>query len=277
MTENDHERWSEDLAAYMLGALEPTEAAALERHTEGCERCRAEIRWLTPAVDALPESAERLEPPPELRERLMAEVRADAGQAGAESAERVGVRGDNDERAGLRGDNDKRVGVRGVRGDNRKARPGLTERASAWLRHLGSGPMGLRPVVGVAVAVLVVAGVAGFAIGGGIGGGSDESETSTVVAGKAPGVTARMVSEGDSGTLHLANVRQLPSDRVLEAWVQRDGEVEPVQALFVPDREGRASTELPNLNGVEVVMVTAEPQGGSEEPTSAPLITIPIQ
>ena len=50
MTETNHERWSEDVAAYMLGALEPAEAAELERHAEGCERCRPEIRWLTPAV-----------------------------------------------------------------------------------------------------------------------------------------------------------------------------------------------------------------------------------
>ena len=56
---------------------------------------------------------------------------------------------------------------------------------------------------------------------------------------------------------------------MLEAWVQRDGEVEPVQALFVPDREGRASTELADMDGVEVVMVTTEPKGGSETPTSA--------
>ena len=43
----------------MLGALEPGEAAELERHAEDCERCRAEMRWLTPAVEALPESVER--------------------------------------------------------------------------------------------------------------------------------------------------------------------------------------------------------------------------
>jgi anti-sigma-K factor RskA len=250
MTETNHERCSEDVAAYMLGALEPGEAAALEHHAASCERCQAEIRWLTPALDALPEGIERLQPPPELRSRLLAEVRADAEEGAAMGSP--------------------------VRGDSRAATPGLLDRAFAWMRDLGSGPMGLRPVAGVAVAVLVVAGVAGFAIGGGIGideGGS----TSTVVAGKAPGVTAKMISQGDSGTLHLANVRQLPSDRVLEAWVQRDGEVEPVEALFVPDRTGQASTELPDMNGVEVVMVTTEPRGGSETPTGEPLISIPVQ
>jgi anti-sigma-K factor RskA len=244
MTETDHERWSEDVAAYMLGALEPAEAAELERHAEGCERCQAEIRWLTPALDALPEGIERLQPPRELRERVMSEVRIDAEPADA--------------------------------GEDRAAATGRFGRASAWLRALGSGPMGLRPLTGIAVALLVVVAVAGFAIGGGIG-GEDGQETSTLSAGHPPGVTAKMIDEGDGGTLHLANVRRLPNDKVLEAWVQRDGEVEPVEALFVPDRKGQASTELPNMDGVEVVMVTAEPSGGSSSPTGQPLVTIPIQ
>jgi anti-sigma-K factor RskA len=246
-TNHEHERWSEDVAAYMLGALALEEAAELERHAEGCEHCQAEIRWLTPALDALPEGVERLEPPRELRGRVMAEVRADAGEGDA------------------------------VRGDSRATKPRLLDRASAWVRDLGSGPMGLRPVAGVAVAVLVVAAVAGIAIGGGIGSDSGSDETSTVAISEPSGVTAKMISEGDGGTLHLANVRKLPSDRVLEAWVQRDGEVEPVRALFVPDREGQASTELPDMSGVEVVMVTTEPPGGSKSPTSAPIVTIPIQ
>jgi anti-sigma-K factor RskA len=245
MTETNHERCSENVAAYMLGALEPGEAAELERHAEGCERCQAEIRWLTPALDALPEGIERLEPPRELRSRVMAEVRAEAADGAS------------------------------ARGGERATKPGLLGRASAWMRNLGSGPMGLRPVAGVAVAALVVAAVAGFAIGGGIG--SDEGgKASTVVYGEEPGITAKMVNRGDSGTLHLANVKQLPSDRVLEAWVQRDGEVEPVEALFVPDRKGQASTELPNMDGVEVVMVTTEPRGGSKSPTSSALVTIPV-
>ena len=248
----DHERWSEDVAAYMLGALEPEEMAALERHAEGCDACRREIRWFGPAVRALPESVEGVEPPPQLRARLMAEVEADVGA----EARTDGGRADASERT---------------------SGSGPFGRAAAWLRDLGSGPMGLRPVVGFVAAVLVVAAVAGYAIGGGIGDGSDGSGgTSTIVAGKPPGVTARMVDQGDGGELHLANVRQLPNDRVLQAWVQRDGEVEAVEALFVPDSDGKASTELPDMNGVETVMVTAEPKGGSKAPTSSPIVTIPV-
>lgn len=245
MSETNHERWQEDVAAYMLGALEPARATELERHLDGCERCRAEVRWLTPALNALPQSVERQEPSPQLRAALMAEVRADARAAGSEGATAAG---------------------------------GLLHRAGAWLRQLGSGPMGLRPVAGFAAAVLVVVAVAGYAIGGGIGGSEEGGETTTFVAGKAPGVTAKMVTKGDgeSGTLHLANVEQLHDERVLQAWVQRDGEVEPVRALFVPDDEGRASTAIADMEGVEVVMVTTEPRGGSEAPTSSPIATVPI-
>jgi hypothetical protein len=71
-------------------------------------------------------------------------------------------------------------------------------------------------------------------------------------------------------------VRQLPDDRVLEAWVQREGEVEPVRALYVPDHEGHASTIVADIDGVETVMVTTEPKGGSELPTSDPIVTMPI-
>jgi anti-sigma-K factor RskA len=247
MNDHDHDRWRDDVAAYMLGALEPEDAAELERHAEGCERCRSEMRWLTAAVEALPEAAERLEPPPRLRERLLTEVRADAaGERRRSDAERYGA-----------------------------AAPGLFARASAWLRGLGSGPMGRRPVAGVAAAVLVVAVVAGFAIGGGVGGGG--SGTSSFVSEQpSSGVTATVVRKGDGGTLHLTDVHKLPNDRVLEAWVRREGKIEPVRALFVPDREGHASTTLGDMKGVDTVMVTTEPPGGSEAPTSTPIVTVPI-
>lgn len=236
MTETDHDRFNEDIAAYVLGALDPGEAAALEQHVEGCERCRSEVRWLTAAARTLPESVERVEPPRELRRRLMGEVRADArtSSAGADSA---------------------RV------------------RTPGWLRRLRSGSLGWQPLAGLAVALAAVA-VVGYEIGSN---GSEESgPASTVVAGRAPGVTAKMVSEGPGGTLHLANVKQLPEGRVLQAWVGRNGEVEAVPALFVPDREGNASTTIADMEGVDTVMVTSEPRGGSRAPTSAPIITMEV-
>ena len=70
----------DDLVAYTLGALEPGKERAIEAHAPGCARCTRELEALVPAVAVLGESVEQLEPPAELRERVLAEVRADAAR-----------------------------------------------------------------------------------------------------------------------------------------------------------------------------------------------------
>jgi len=221
MNGSDHNNWSEDLAAYMLGALEPGEAAGFEQHLEGCERCQAELRWFEPALQTLPESIERQKPPRSLRENLMAEVRADVRPA-------------------------------------KKPSPRWS-----W-----------RPALAFAAMVLAVAAVAGYEIGK--GGGGEEGGTSTVLSSRQHGIEVKMVREGSGGTLHCAGVHQLPPKKVLEAWVRREGKIEPVPALFVPDRKGQASTTIEDMSGVDTVMVTEEPQGGSEEPTSPAIVTMSV-
>ncbi len=232
MSDAHESRWSEELAAYALGALEPHEATELEAHLEGCERCRAELLWLAPAVAALPEEAERLEAPKRVRDQVMSEVRADARRARA---------------------------------------AGDTAGGPSWFERLRAGAYGWKPIAALAALLAVVA-VVGFAIGR----PGDEQPAPVVRSGQAPGVVAEMIPEGKGGRLALANVRQLPADRVLEAWVERDGEVEAVPALFVPDHNGRASTTIEDMEGVETVMVTHEPRGGSETPTSDPIVTMEV-
>jgi hypothetical protein len=73
----------DDLVAFALGALEPGEERAIEAHAPGCARCTRELEALVPAVGVLGESVEQLEPPPELRERVLAEVRADVARSAA--------------------------------------------------------------------------------------------------------------------------------------------------------------------------------------------------
>jgi anti-sigma-K factor RskA len=238
MNDTSHERWSEDLSAYLLGALEPAETEALERHVVGCDRCRTELRWLAPALDALPETVERVEPSPQLRARLLAEVREDARRSGPDTAPDP-------------------------------ERPGLL----AWLRGL-AGPH-WRPLAGGAAVLLIAAAVVGYAVGnGGSGGGGNITK---VQANGAAGVVAAVSMEGTAhGRIKLSNVAPLPHDRVLEAWLERDGQVEAVPALFVPDGEGEAATVLGDMGGVTTVMVTEEPPGGSKAPTSEPIVEIPL-
>jgi anti-sigma-K factor RskA len=226
MSTADHKRWSEDLAAYMLGALDPREAEGFERHLEGCERCQEERRWLEPAVHALPEEVERTEPPPQLRRSLMAEVRADA---------------------------------------EAEVRPAPTRsRTRRWF---------LKPAMGFAVLALLVAGVVGYEVGKD---GSDEGGAPSKIVRQINGMTVTMIQEGDGGTLELVGVPQPPKDKVFEAWVERDGEVEAVPALIVPDRHGHAETTIADMNGVRTLMITVEPRGGSEMPTGETVMEMAV-
>jgi anti-sigma-K factor RskA len=141
-----------------------------------------------------------------------------------------------------------------------------------WSLRLGGRRLGLRPLAGLAAAALVVAALGGYAISGGGSGGGE----TTVVAGRSPGVTAEVVSRGGTGTLRLANLHQLPRDKVLQAWVQRGNQVVSAKALFVPNPDGTATATIDDMNGVNTVMVTAEPRGGSTQPTSAPIVRVAI-
>jgi len=212
---SDHERWQEDIPAYALGALEPERAEELERHLASCERCRRDVRWLTPAVAALAEAVPPRQPPPRLRERLLDEVRPEPREASAR--------------------------------------------------------MRWRPLVaGVAVLAVLAVGFLGYKVGSG---GSKAGATYT---GSGHGVLAELVCAGSGAELTLAHVHQLPPGGVLEAWVQREGRVEPVKGLFVPDREGNATTAIADMSGVDLVMVTREPRGGTSAPSGEPLVSVPI-
>lgn len=74
---------TELLAAHALDALEDAERADLETHLADCAECRAEVARLTAAVDALAETVAPVNPPAEVRRRLMARVAADRARVAA--------------------------------------------------------------------------------------------------------------------------------------------------------------------------------------------------
>jgi len=45
--------WRGDLAAYLVGALDPQPAAAMRRHLSACPACEAEYEDLVPVVSQL--------------------------------------------------------------------------------------------------------------------------------------------------------------------------------------------------------------------------------
>jgi anti-sigma-K factor RskA len=239
MSADEHDRRLEEVAAFALGALDAEQTEDFRAHLTGCKRCQEELRWLAPAVRALPEAVEQHAPPPALKVRLMEEVRADVA-AEAAATERAKGR----ERAGFR----------------------------EWLAGINLGGMTWKPLAGMAAAVLVVALGVGYAVG--TDGGS---KIQTIEVQQGNGIVAKVVDEDGSGELQLTGLDQLPKGKTLEAWVQRDEAVEPVKMLFKPDGEGNATTQIEDLGGVEVVMVTREPTGGTKVPTTKPFVTVPLE
>lgn len=246
MNANDHEQRLEEVAAYAIGGLDPQQVPDFEKHLAGCKRCQEELRWLAPAVGALPEAVERQAPPPELKQRLMAEVRADAADA-----------------------------ERQTRTDERRERAEARTGFGDWVRGLNVGGLTWKPLAGLALVILVVAAGIGYAVGN--GGGSGGAHTWEVPTTAANTVGAKVVTEDDRGEVHLTGVEPLPKGRILEAWVEREGIIEPVPALFAPDQAGRASTTIESMKGVTTVLVTQEPAGGSKKPTTKPFVAVPIE
>jgi anti-sigma-K factor RskA len=83
-----HDELLDNVAAYALGVLPPDEAAAVQRHLQTCEECRAEYNLLRPAVTAVAYSAEACTDAasggtvasPLLKARIMKQVRAEAAR-----------------------------------------------------------------------------------------------------------------------------------------------------------------------------------------------------
>ncbi len=129
----------------------------------------------------------------------------------------------------------------------------------------------LRPVTGFAAAALLVAGIAGYLIH------APSGAEHTTIAAQPTGSVARgeVVASLDrvdgSGTLVVDHLPRLPNGRVYEVWVQRGAEMSP-ESTFVLRRDGTQQAAVGNLDGADAVLVTQEPHGGSDAPTTRPLL-----
>jgi hypothetical protein len=78
----------------------------------------------------------------------------------------------------------------------------------------------------------------------------------------------------------VSRMPQPPDGRVYQVWLHRGRAgtpPRPTDAFFSVSRHGDASVDVPgDLRGVDAVLVTDEPLGGSSLPTRAPVITAPL-
>jgi anti-sigma-K factor RskA len=72
---SDHEAMRELLAPVALGAATPEEELTVEAHARRCEACAAELAEFRAAAGQLAVEVPQVEPPPELKKRVMDAVR----------------------------------------------------------------------------------------------------------------------------------------------------------------------------------------------------------
>lgn len=242
MNANEHDRRLEEVAAFALGSLDVAQFDDFREHLQDCKRCQDELRWFAPAVRALPEAVEPQKAPEALKVRLMEEVHADvAAEAKLADAEK------------------------------RRERTSSHKGFRGWVAGLDIAGFTWKPLAGMAAVILIVAAGVGYLVGS----GGDSSLNTTEVT-QPNGIVAKVVNKDGQGELVLTGLDQPKNGKVLEAWVARGESVEPVKETFSPDEAGNASTEIDDLKGVDAVLVTEEPQGGTKVPTMEPFVNVPL-
>jgi anti-sigma-K factor RskA len=144
------------------------------------------------------------------------------------------------------------------------ARTPMGVRLRGWLG--GS----LRPALAAAAVVLAIA------IGFGIGQLGGDDDRTVVASTSLPDASGSLKIHDDDAVLEVRGMPTLNEGQVYQAWVQRDGMIEPEPTFEVGD-DGRGTVAVPeDLSDADAVMVTREPRGGSRAPTEDPVMTVAL-
>jgi anti-sigma-K factor RskA len=228
--------------AYALDALDEVERAGFERHLRSCGTCAAEVIEFQEATAGLADRV-ALEPPPQLRARVLAEV---SRTRQVQPTQRVHLR-----------------------------RPSLR-----------------RTLAGAAAAVLI-AGTA--ALGGVAWQGHEAARDARIAAERATaltevltdpgrleavgtvtgGGTATVVASGDRAVLAAKQLPALPSGRQYQVWlIKADKTI--LSAGMLGLKNGSGQSLVTGVANGDAVAVSVEPAGGSKQPTTTPLVAVPV-
>ena len=240
----DHERFEELKDAYVLGALPEEDRREFEEYFAAHPGRQAEIEELSAVAGLLALSPQEQEPSPELRRRIMGAVRAEAAEADTVHP-----------RAGRR----------------------------SWLA-------GLRETVGVrdlalAAAAMLVIGLFSWSmllqgevrdLQGRVQGLQSQPQGPQMItlggAGTKQGARVELVTlDGDRAVLMAENMPPVPEGKTYQIWVIRGDTPQP-SGLFEPKGDSIAAVVEKPVEGADAVAVTVEPEGGSKEPTTDPML-----
>jgi len=244
MNQNIH-----DLAdAYAVGALTDDEYAEYTTHLEHCDSCRQEVSDLLDVTSALSASV-AADPPPGLRASVLAAI-AETPQQPAEAQPELVAAGD------------------------------VVPLRRSWSTTVSS--------LVAAAAVL-----AAVAFGGLWWQSRQESDdavaqanqlTTLLSAEDVRTVPGDSQQQGHTGTIVMSrsegeavfvasDLPDLPGDQVYEAWTIQGSDAPEPAGTFTPDDSDSLVTLPASSFDADTMAITVEPEGGSDAPTSDPVVT----
>lgn len=267
--------------AYALDALPDDEQREFEEHLAQCEACRREVAELraTAARLAAPVAEQ---PPPGLRNAVLDivdQTRQERPGSQREPASRPQPRPQRPRQEWL-----QRQPPPTPRADRREEPSNVVQLPARrpWAQRL----------VGAAAAVLAVVVISLSVLVGNLNSRLDQVETeATAMAsvlsaeevdvqevGVDSGGTARVVAAPgqDAAAFFASGMQPVPSGRTYQLWLMQDGQPAPA-GLFKPNEDGHVAQALQgDVRSAEAVAVTVEPDGGSPQPTSEPLVVMEL-
>lgn len=245
---SDHERMLDDVAAYALGALGGADAARVRAHLRECDECRSEYHALASTAATIANAAQGPEPGEMLKARIMREVRpADAS----------------------------------------KPAPAQRTTTLIWPVYV---------VAAACFAVAVALSIFNLSLLEQLHSAQSKlaqsqerssglshdlaAERSTVAdlmdenARRLDVPNGQIVLVRDRVYITMHDMPQPPKGKVYQAWSLPKGSKTMVPAqTFVPDAQGVAVIALPvDASATAAVAVSVEPEGGSKQPTTKPVV-----
>ena len=228
-------------AGYALDALDPEERSAYEAHLPGCEHCQRELASFWETTEALAVAASGPEPSPALRERILADVRAEPLQNVVPFEPR-------------------RRRLAPVLGAVAAVAAVVALALGLWASDLSSQLAETRAALARKQAAAEVLA---------------DPDARSVALTEGDG---RLVVDPDGqAVLVVDGLGPAPKGKTYALWVVSHGE-DPVPAGLFPGRDGREITPIEGtVESGQVVLVTIEDAGGVDAPTSEPIIgTMPV-
>lgn len=246
--------------AYALDAVDSQERAVFEQHLATCEECRREVAEFSETTAALSEGLS-VEPPPALRDQLLDEIAATP-----QDEEPPGSGNSPDQSAPSVGRMDQLAARRSRR---RVSRRWLVAGAAAAAIAVGAVVVSQWPEDAADPRIAAVQEVLDA---------SDAVHSTTTVDNTT--ITVVTASSLERAVLLTEDLAEAPEGSDYQMWFVHDDGTAVSAGLMPRDTDSGDSSEVVlegDPEGATAVGITLEPAGGSEQPTSDPIVAVPLQ